>query len=238
MSGLSITLSGTTASAIRTDGSGYFSFRNLRSDGVYRIAPPQRGPLVNFKAYYPNPGWQDFNGLERDQTANFSYSLTSPWIPPNATPTPTPTPVATPTPTPPVTQDGALVNPRFDQGDTGWVTGGYTVITNGVARMQPTSSFSPASIGQWVKLSPGATYAVTADVAANSTGRGSLAVAFDNGSSGGAAPFNNFPQPKTVRVVFTVPADATQARIYVQTNGSASASSWATADNFTLTRTN
>lgn len=238
MSGIAISLTGTAAGSARTDGSGYFSFRNLRDEGVYRITPAQRGPTVNFKTYFPNPGWQEFDGLGGDVAANFSYSLTSPWIPPNATPTPTPTPVATPTPTPPVTQDSLLINPGFDQGNTGWATTGRVLFANGLARMLPTTSLSPASVGQWVTVTSGATYVATADVAASSTARASLSVSFDTGGSGGAAPFNNVQQPKTVRVSFTVPSGAGQARIYVQTNGSSSASSWATADNFTLTRVN
>lgn len=238
MVGIPVSLTGTAAASARTDGSGYFSFRNLRDEGVYRITPAQRGPTINFKTYYPNPGWREFDGLERDEAANFSYSLTSPWVPPNATPTPTPTPVATPTPTPPPTQGGLLVNPSFDDGNLGWATTGMVVFTNGVARMTPTSSLSPASVGQLVQLTAGATYVLTADVAASSTARSTLSVSFDNGASGGAQPFNNVQQPRTVRVTFTVPAGVSQARIYVQTNGSFSASSWATADNFTLTRTN
>lgn len=106
MAGVPISLTGTAAASARTDGGGYFSFRNLRDAGVYRITPARRGPTINFKTYYPNPGWRDFSGLERDETANLSYSLASPWISPDATPTPTPTPVATPTPTPPPTQGG------------------------------------------------------------------------------------------------------------------------------------
>lgn len=109
-------------------------------------------------------------------------------------------------------------------------------LPNGLARMLPTTSLSPASVG--LNVTPGATYAVTAKVAASSTARSSLAVTFDNGGSGGAQPFNNVRQPKTITVIFTVPAGVSRARIYVQTNGSVSASSWATADNFTLTRTN
>ncbi len=238
MGAIPISLTGAAAASARTDGSGYFTFRNLRAEGVYRVTPLQRGPMVNFKTYYPNPGWKVFDGLQKDETANFAYTLTSPWVPPDATPTPTPTPVATPSPTPPVNQDSTLVNPRFDQGSTGWTPGGYVLFTNGVARMLPTNSLSPASVGQWVAVTPGATYVVTADVAASTTARSTLAVTFDNGGSGGGVPFNNVQQPKQMRVSFTVPAGVSQARIYVQANGSASASSWATADNFTLTRIN
>lgn len=238
MGGVTITLTGAAASVARTDGNGYYVFRNLRDEGVYRVTPAQRGPTINFKTYYPNPGWQEVDGLERDLTVNFSYALTSPWVPPNATPTPTPTPVSTPRPTPTPAQDSLLINPNFDQAGLGWSTSGQVLFTNGLAKLLPTTSLSPASVSQTVQVTPGATYAVTADVTANTTARASLNVSFENGGSGGAQTFNNVLQPRTIRVVFTVPAGANRARIYVQTNGSFAASSAATVDNFTLTRLN
>jgi hypothetical protein len=238
MLGVTVTLTGATASLARTDSNGYYAFRNLRDEGVYRVTPAQRGPTINFKTYYPNPGWQVVDGLEHDLTVNFNYSLTSPWVSPDATPTPTPTPVSTPVPTPTPAQDSLLLNPKFDQAGLGWSTSGQVLFTNGLAKLLPTTSLSPASLSQMVQVTPGTTYAVTADVTATTTARSSLNVSFDSGGSGGAQAFNNVQQPRTIRVVFTVPAGMSRARIYVQTNGSFAASSSTTVDNFTLTRLN
>ncbi|NOT58891.1 MAG: hypothetical protein HOP19_01565 [Acidobacteria bacterium] len=64
-----------------TDRSGYYSLR-LATGGTYRIAPPSVGPRVNFTTYYANPGYLVIADLRQERTANFAYSLTAPWTPP------------------------------------------------------------------------------------------------------------------------------------------------------------
>lgn len=65
----------------QTDRSGYYRLR-LTTGGTYRLAPPAAGPKVNYTTYYANPGFVVFTDFRQDQTANFVYSLTAPWTPP------------------------------------------------------------------------------------------------------------------------------------------------------------
>jgi len=237
----SVTLSGSQSGFARTDKNGYYRLSSINGGGNYRVTPQSPGPRINFTTYYPNPGWVEFKNLAADQVANIVYNLTSPWVPPDATPTPTPAPTPTPTPTPLPGNDGAILNPNFDQGGANWMTGGAVSFTNGVARLTPTTSLSPASISQSIALTPGAGYEVAADLAATATTRVTFGVRFDDGStllSGPSVNFTNNTRPTTYRVRFTVPAGANQTGVYVQASGSISSGSWATADNFRLTRMN
>ncbi|MBI1761490.1 MAG: carboxypeptidase regulatory-like domain-containing protein [Acidobacteria bacterium] len=65
----------------QTDRGGYYNLR-LTTGGTYRIAPPAAGPRRNYTTYYANPGFVVVPELRQDQTANFAYSLTTPWTPP------------------------------------------------------------------------------------------------------------------------------------------------------------
>lgn len=234
-----VTLTGNAVSNTFTDRNGYFALTGLRAGGDYRVTPPPSGPRVNFTTFYPNPGWAEFKNLRANQQVVIRYDLTTPWVPPNATPTPTPTPL--PTPTPPVTtgSDGALVNPNFELGGFGWLTGGAVSFVNGSARLAPVNSFAPASLLQWVKLTPGATYEITLSAITSATARTTLSVRFDDGAAG---PVQIIPagqtRPTTAVLRFTMPANATQAGVYVQVNGALANNSWAQLDNFWLTRSN
>jgi MoxR-like ATPase len=147
--------------------------------------------------------------------------------------------LATPTPTPlPAGRDGTLLNPRFEQGGAYWQTGGAVGFANGVARLTPTSNLSPASITQWVPLTPGATYEVTVNVTASAAACGVFSVRFADGSSGAAQMFGNNPRPTTLRLRFSVPARNGQTGFSVQVSGSVANGSWATADDFYLQRLN
>ena len=237
----SVTLTGSQSGFARTDQGGYYRLSSIAGGGNYRVTVQSPGPRVGFTTYYPNPGWVEFNLLSANQSANFMYNLTSPWVPPGATPTPTPTPAPTPTPTPPPGNDATILNPNFDQGGTNWATTGAVCFTNGIARLTPTNNYSPASILQWVQLTPGATYEVTADITATSSTRLVVGVKYDDSGSitnGPSVPYTNVTRPTTGRVRFTVPNSGNQVGFYAQANGSISNNSLATIDNFRLTRVN
>lgn len=237
----SVTLTGSQSGFARTDQGGYYRLSSIAGGGNYRVTVQSPGPRVGFTTYYPNPGWVEFNNLAGNQSANFIYNLTSPWVPPGATPTPTPTPAPTPTPTPPPGNDATILNPNFDQGGTNWATTGAVSFTNGIARLTPTNNYSPASILQWVQLTPGATYEVTADITATSSTRLVVGVKYDdsgNITNGPSVPYTNVTRPTTGRVRFTVPNSGNQVGFYAQANGSISNNSLATIDNFRLTRVN
>lgn len=239
--GYSVTLTGSQGGFARTDRSGYYRLSSVPGGGNYRVTVQSPGPRIGFTTYYPNPGWIEFNYLATNQSANFAYNLTSPWTPPGATPTPTPTPVPTPTPTPPPGNDGMILNPNFDQAGANWTAAGAVSFANGIARLTPTSTFSPASILQWVQLTPGATFEVSADITATSTARLTLGVRFDEGGNvvtGPSIPITNITRSTTVRLRFTVPNAVSQVGFFAQANGSVASGSLATADNFRLARVN
>lgn len=72
---------GNQVNSASTDRGGYYRLR-LTTGGTYRIAPPSAGPKVNYTTYYANPGFVVVSDFRQDQTANFAYSLTAPWTPP------------------------------------------------------------------------------------------------------------------------------------------------------------
>lgn len=237
----SVTLTGSHAGFARSDRSGYYRLGSVAGGGNYRVTVQSPGPRIGFTTYYPNPGWIEFNFLASNQSANFVYNLTSPWIPPGTTPTPTPTPRPTPTPTPPQGNEATILNPNFDQSGANWTASGAVSFTSGIARFTPTSVYSPASIIQWVQLTPGARYEVTADVSATATARVTFGVRFNESGTiinGTSIPFTNNTRPTTLRVQFTVPDGINQVGFFVQTNGSVASGSLATADNFRLMRVN
>lgn len=237
-----VTLSGSQGSFARTDRSGYYRLSGVSGGGNYRVTVQSPGPRSGFTTYYPNPGWVEFNYLLSNQSANFIYNLTSPWVPPGTTPTPTPLSTPTPTPTPPPTgNDGTILNPGFDQGGTNWATSGAVSFANGTARLTPTTNFSPASIIQWVLLTAGATYEVSADITATSTTRLTFGVKFDeNGNipAGPSVPFTNIARPTNIRLRFTLPSGVSKVGFSTIAHGSVSSGSLATIDNFRLSRVN
>jgi hypothetical protein len=239
LSGQLVQLWGNEANAVRTDRNGNFAFTGVRAGANYRVMPPQAGQRVNFQTFYPNPGWVEFKNVSENQRVTIKYELTSPWTPPDATPTPTPQ--ATPTPTPVVGggTDGTLIYPNFDQGGTGWLTGGAISFTGGVARLAPTNTFSPASLLQWVKLTAGATYEASVNALTSASARTVMGVRFDNGEAG-VIQVIPAAQARGANAVlrFTLPANAAQAGVYVQVNGSVASNSWAQVDNFQLRRVN
>ncbi|MBP6821474.1 MAG: carboxypeptidase regulatory-like domain-containing protein, partial [Acidobacteria bacterium] len=237
----SIVLTGSQGGFARTDRSGYYRLTSVTAGGNYRVTVQSPGPRIGFTTYYPNPGWVEFNSLTSNQSANFAYNLTSPWVPPGATPTPTPTPRPTPTPTPPPGNDATILNPNFDEGGANWTTSGAVSFPNGIARFTPTTNYSPASIIQWVQLTQGATYEVSADITATTTTRLTFGVKFAEGENiiiGPSAPFTNVTRPTNVRVRLSVPSGVSQVGFFVLATGSVSSNSLATADNFRLMRVN
>jgi hypothetical protein len=158
---------------------------------------------------------------------------------PTPTPTPTPTPVPTPAPTPTLVPDGAILNPSFESSGNSWITGGNLKYANGyyvtdgtyAAKLLPRSSL-PASVFQWVKLTPGKTYEVSADIFTSHLARATLGIKWDNNDNGPSKLFVNGLSNNIVKVQFTVPSDVHQVGIYCLAAGTSG--SWATADNFKL----
>ena len=169
---------------------------------------------------------------------NFAYTLTAPWAPPDPTPTPTPMSRPTPTPQPGPGADGALLNPNFDHRGTDWAISGAASFLNGAARLTPTSNYAPARIIQWVRLTPGATYRVSTEIASSASARVTLGVKWGQGNEGAAQPVANSQRVTTRAMQFTVPEGVTQVGVYCQAAGSTAADSWATADDFRLVRVN
>lgn len=222
-----------------TDRSGYYRFSTLPGGSTYKVIAQPQGPTVHFTTYYPNPGYVIFRNLSRDEVANFTYNLTSPWVPPDATPTPTPTPVPTPKPSPAPQADGEVLNPGFEQGGLHWISSGLVSFDRGVARLTPSSFYSPASVLQWVQLTPGATYELSAEISTDGRAAVSLGVKWEDYSDGPAQPDSKFgSQSEVRRVRFIVPHGMPQVGIYCKATGSATNRNWATVDNFRLTRLN
>ena len=242
--GATLNLSGASGGRAVTDRTGYYTFRNLEAGGSYRVTPATASLRAGIKAYYPNPGWVALNSLSSNQMANFAYTLTSPWTPPDESqiPTPTPTPAPTPTPTPSSSADGELLNPSFESNGTSWTTSGTVeyargnFVTDGklAAKLSPASAFSGASVLQRVALTAGATYEISADITTSGRAQATLGVKWDNGSDGPAAGSNT--RRTTVR--FTVPQGVSQVGIYCKVTGALSKDNWATVDNFKLVRVN
>ncbi|HWQ32935.1 MAG TPA: carbohydrate binding domain-containing protein [Blastocatellia bacterium] len=239
-----VVLSGSDSRADYTDRNGYYSLGSFANNGTYKVAVELQSIRVGFKTYYPNPGWYTFRGLTGDQRANFKYELTSPWVPPDD---PTPTPTVTPTPTPTVTptpgNDGSILNPGFEEGLANWMTSGIVDLERGraaidgtaAAKLQPTSPWRPTLLEQFVQLTPGVTYELSADVALDSRVRALLGVLWGE-SNGGifVSPQNGVTRRVAVR--FTVPAGVTKVRVSFQASGNVGAV--ALVDNFRLVRVN
>ena len=115
---------------------------------------------------------------------------------------------------------------------------GAVSFANGAARLAPTSNYSPAKIIQWVRLTPGATYSLAAEIASGATGRVSFGVKWENGTDGPAYPVAANQRLATKALQFTVPEGVAQVGVYCQASGSAAAGSWATVDGFRLARVN
>jgi hypothetical protein len=87
-----------------------------------------------------------------------------------------------------------------------------------------------------VKLTPGKTYEVSADIFASSAARATLGVKWDNNADGPSKLFVNGSSNHTVKVQFTVPSGVSQVGIYCLATGTSG--HWATADNLKLARLN
>jgi hypothetical protein len=132
-------------------------------------------------------------------------------------------------------QDGQLLNAGFDQGQAHWSFYGPAQVQAGRARLTPRPMMSAASITQWVRLTPGATYEVSADLTASGGVRPYLGVRW---FTGGGGPTQRLTAPGgRIRVRFTVPADVSLVGVYCAAEYG-SVTSLATADNFELTRIN
>ena len=168
---------------------------------------------------------------------------------PTPKPTPTPTPVPTPTPTPvptptPAPTDGTILNPSFELQGSAWTTSGAvsyvtgSVVTNGTyaVRLSPRGTMVP-SVLQWVQLTPGATYEVSADIFADTRAKGTVGVKWDNYAEGPALSYVNNSANHKVTVRFTVPSGSGQVCIYFKgASISSMLNTWTTADNFKLVR--
>ena len=241
VSGVMMSLSGNRFNTVFTDDGGRYSFTFLPGGANYTIRPSKINvlftPVDRVVFNLRSPQQLDFAAqiIPDPVTGGGGGGPTpTPTVTPKATPTPTPPPTPTPTPTP--EPDGKLLNPSFEnKGDdwiaTGSVSYGRTGATDGItaAKLAPPTAYSPASVFQWVKLTAGATYQVTADIQVQGTARGTLGVKWDNNGDG--------PTSTSNKLTFTVPAGIKQVGIYFKATGSTSSSSYATVDNFKLERT-
>ncbi|HZS09921.1 MAG TPA: CAP domain-containing protein [Blastocatellia bacterium] len=164
---------------------------------------------------------------------------------PTPTPTPEPTPTPTPTPTPAPSTDGEILNPGFEIAGINWIVSGPVsyVSGNGVtngnysAKLTAWSTLTP-SVFQWVRLTPGATYDLYADVFTDGRARATLGVKWENYAEGPALDFVNFSSDHTMIVRFTVPSGTNQVGVYFKAVATSSLRTWATVDNFRLVRIN
>ncbi len=233
-----------------TGSTGGFSFGGLPAGGPYKItAPNDVLRYSQLRGSYPNPGWYTIYNLAADVDLNFAYTLSQPWVPP-VDPNPGGGggggggtgggggPGVTPG-GPPV--DGTILNPSFEDGLSPWQTSGIiaivhaTGVTNGgsAAKISPTSNFTAASLTQFVQLTPGATYAVTADFTVTGNTRAYIGIKWGNGEDGPAALYPGGLK-KTVTLQFTVPAGVTQVGFQARAIGSAG--NTVIVDTFTLKR--
>lgn len=93
------------------------------------------------------------------------------------------------------------------------------------------------SVLQWVKLTPGVTYEVSADIFADTRAKATLGVKWENYTDGPTATFVNNSADHKVKLRFTVPSGMSQVCIYFKgVSNSSILTTWATADNFKLVR--
>ncbi len=244
-----VVLSGSDSRADYTDRNGAYSLGNVLSGGTYKVAVELTSIRTQFKTYYPNPGWYTYKNLSSDQRADFKYELLSPWVPPpeDGTPTPTPTATPTPTPTPGDSNDGKILNPSFEDGLAFWTTSGIVTLEHGKLategstsiKLQPASLWRATQVAQIVRLTPGATYELCADMSTEGRARASLGaftVATTDGYSEGSLITAPGGATRKVTLRFTVPATATEMKFVAQATGNVGTS--AIVDNFRLVRVN
>ncbi|MFN7948256.1 MAG: SBBP repeat-containing protein [Blastocatellia bacterium] len=244
-----VVLSGSDSRADYTDRNGSYSLGNVQSGGTYKVAVELASIRTQFKTYYPNPGWYTYKNLSSDQRADFKYELLSPWVPPpdDGTPTPTPTATPTPTPTPGGSDDGKILNPGFEDGLAFWTSSGIVTLEHGklategstAIRLQPASLWRATQVEQIVRLTPGATYDLCADMGTEGRARASLGaftVATTDGYSEGSLITAPGGATRKVTLRFTVPAGATEMKFVAQATGNVGTS--AIVDNFRLVRVN
>jgi len=142
-----------------------------------------------------------------------------------------------------VPTDGAILNPSFEDGGANWIQSGSVIITSGpfvtdgnyAAKLSP-RWYASASVFQWVRLTPGATYDLSADISTEGRVRATLGVKWDDYSDGPSQDITDSSSVHTVTVRFTVPEGVSQVGLYFRVSGSAYSNNWATVDNFKLSR--
>jgi hypothetical protein len=100
------------------------------------------------------------------------------------------------------------------------------------------SVYTAASLFQWVQLTPGATYELSADLAGDGRAKLLLGVKWDSYAEGPSQSLNYTYGVRTLKVKFTVPQGSGKVGIYMQARGASAVRNWATADNFKLVRVN
>jgi hypothetical protein len=100
-------------------------------------------------------------------------------------------------------------------------------------RLQGGRNFT-ASVFQWIQLTPGATYELSADLFTDGQSRATLGVKWENNGDGPSQSLTNGSSNHTVRVRFTVPEGMAKVGIYCLARGSLFSNSWVSADNFKL----
>lgn len=144
-------------------------------------------------------------------------------------------------PTPPPTTV-SLLNPSFESGLANWTTTGYvyyttSYVTNGTyAALLYANTSMPASILQWVTLTPGATYEVSADMRADTRVQPTLGVLWENLTNGASVTYTGAGTQQKVKVRFTVPTGTGKVGVYVKAVGTSSSYYWNVVDNLTLVK--
>jgi hypothetical protein len=87
-----------------------------------------------------------------------------------------------------------------------------------------------------VKLTPGATYEVTADVYADIRARATIGVKWENYADGPSLDYVNGAPEHNLKVRFTVPAGMPSVCIFFKTYSPSRATTWGSVDNFKLVR--
>jgi hypothetical protein len=242
-----VVLTGPETRADYTDRNGNYSLGSVQGGQTYRLQTELPSIRVQYKTYYVNPGWYTLKNLSGDQRLNFTYDLTSPWVPPPDDPTPTPTPTVTPTPTPTPGgggNDGKILNPGFEEGLAYWRTSGIVSLERGrsategstAVKLQPTSPWNATLVEQIVQLTPGASYELCADIGSDKAraSLGAFSLTTVDGYSLGVSVTAPGGAARKVALRFTVPPGSGQMKITAQATGNVGAS--AIVDNFRLVR--